>query len=187
MDARSIIAALAPAVPGVELQPGAAVDRPTVIVPREHLLAVARALRERVSPRFDVLVEVTGVDRWPAEPRFEVVYHLVATSGPERLRLKVVLAGDDPSVTSVQAVWPSANWLEREVWDLFGIVFEEHGDLRRILMPEDWEGHPLRKDYPVQISMKPKVYEPLQLTEQEFRANIVADRDARGDQHRQER
>ena len=90
-------------------------------------------------------------------------------------------------MTSVQAVWPSANWLEREVWDLFGIVFEEHGDLRRLLMPEDWEGHPLRKDYPVQITMKPKVYEPLQLTEQEFQANIVADRDARGDQHRPER
>ena len=187
MDASAIIAALRAAVPGADLQPGTAADRPTIMVPPERLLDVARALHGDVSPRFDVLVEVTGVDRWPAEPRFEVVYHLVATSGPERLRLKVVLAGDDPSVTSVQAVWPSANWLEREVWDLFGIVFEEHGDLRRILMPEDWEGHPLRKDYPVQISMKPKVYEPLQLTEREFRANIVADRDARGDQHRQER
>jgi NADH-quinone oxidoreductase subunit C len=187
VDARAIIAALAAAVPDVDLQPGAATDRPTVIVPREHLLAVARALRERVSPGFDVLVEVTGVDRWAADPRFEVVYHVVATGGPARLRLKVLLGGDDPRVSSVQAVWPSANWLEREVWDLFGVVFEEHGDLRRILMPEDWEGHPLRKDYPVQISMKPKVYEPLQLTEQEFQANLVADRDARGNQHRQER
>ena len=68
-------------MPGVELQPGSATDRPTVIVPREHLLAVARALRDRASPRFDVLAEVTAVDRWPAEPRFEVVYHLVSTSG----------------------------------------------------------------------------------------------------------
>jgi NADH-quinone oxidoreductase subunit C len=180
VDVRSIITALAAYVPAADLKAGAAADRPTVVVPREHLLGVARALRDRVSPRFDVLVEVTGVDRLPAEPRFEVVYHLVATSGPAKLRLKVLLAGDDARVTSVQTVWPSANWLEREVWDLFGVVFEEHGDLRRLLMPEDWEGHPLRKDYPVQISMKPKVYEPLQLTEQEFQANIAADRDARG-------
>jgi NADH-quinone oxidoreductase subunit C len=187
VDARSIIAALAAAVPGADVQPGAATDRPTVIVPGERLPDVARALHDRFSPGFDVLVDVTAVDRWPAEPRFEVVYHLVATGGPARLRLKVLLAGDDARVTSVQTVWPSANWLEREVWDLFGIVFEEHGDLRRILMPEDWEGHPLRKDYPVQISMKPKVYEPLQLTEQEFEANIVADRDARGGRHRPDR
>ena len=187
MDARSIIAALAAAVPGADVQPGAATDRPTVIVPSERLPDVARALHDRMSPGFDVLMDVTAVDRWPAEPRFEVVYHLVATGGPATLRLKVLLAGDDARVTSVQTVWPSANWLEREVWDLFGIVFEEHGDLRRILMPEDWEGHPLRKDYPVQISMKPKVYEPLQLTEQEFEANIVADRDARGGPHRPER
>jgi NADH-quinone oxidoreductase subunit C len=187
VDARSIIAALRTVVPGVDLQPGTAADRPTVIVPREHLLDVARALHDQFSPGFDVLVDVTAVDRWPAEPRFEAVYHLVATSGPARLRLKVRLAGDDARVTSVHTVWPSASWLEREVWDLFGIVFEEHGDLRRILMPEDWEGHPLRKDYPVQISMKPKVYEPLQLTEQEFEANIVADRDARGGSHRPDR
>jgi NADH-quinone oxidoreductase subunit C len=187
VDVSSIIAALAAAVPGADFQPGAATDQPTVIVPRDRVLDTAGALRDAVSPRFDVLVDMVGVDWWPAEPRFEVVYHLVATGGPARLRLKVRLAGDDARVRSVQTVWPSANWLEREVWDLFGIVFEEHGDLRRLLMPEDWEGHPLRKDYPVQIAMKPKVYEPLQLTEQEFEANIVADRDARGNPHRSER
>ncbi len=180
MDVRSIIADLTAAVPGVDLQPGTAADRPTVIVPREQLLDVAAALRDRFAPRFDVLVDVTAVDWLPAEPRFEVVYHLVATGGPAKLRLTVRLGGDDARVMSVQSVWPSANWLEREVWDLFGIVFDGHGDLRRILMPEDWEGHPLRKDYPVQIAMKPKVYEPLQLTEQEFEANIVADRAGRG-------
>jgi NADH:ubiquinone oxidoreductase subunit C len=115
------------------------------------------------------------------------VYHLVATGGPAKLRLTVRLGADDARVDSVQSVWPSANWLEREVWDLFGIVFEGHGDLRRILMPEDWEGHPLRKDYPVQISMKPKVHEPLQLTGEEFEASIVADRAARGGPRRQDR
>jgi NADH-quinone oxidoreductase subunit C len=187
VDAPSIIAALRAAVPGANLEPGTAADRPTVVVGREHLAAVAGALRDGVPLRFDVLTEVTGVDWWPAEPRFEVVYHLVATGGPARLRLKVRLPGQDARVPTLQGVWPSANWLEREVWDLFGIVFEDHGDLRRLLMPEDWEGHPLRKDYPVQIAMKPKVYEPLQMTEKEFQANIAADRDVRGGPHRPER
>jgi NADH-quinone oxidoreductase subunit C len=180
VDVSSIIRALASALPGVDIQPGQATDWPTVIVPRDRLVDVARLLREDPSLRFDVLVEVTSVDWWPAEPRFEVVYHLVATGVPARLRLKVWVGGDDARVPSVHTVWPSADWLEREVWDLFGIVFEQHGDLRRLLMPEDWSGHPLRKDYPVQIAMTPKIYEPLQLTEREFRANIAADRDARG-------
>jgi NADH-quinone oxidoreductase subunit C len=184
VDAASIVAALKAAAPAADVRPGTATDRPTVIVPREHLLDTARALRDGALLRFDVLVEVTAVDWWPSEPRFEVVYHLVATRVPAQLRLKVRLGGEDAQVHSLRTVWPSADWLEREVWDLFGIVFEQHGDLRRLLMPEDWEGHPLRKDYPVQIKMKPKVYEPLQLTEQEFQANIVADRDVRGDTKR---
>ena len=180
MDSSSIIRALASAVSDSEIQAVDAADCPTLVVPRDRLLAVAGLLRDHPSLKFDVLVEVTGVDWWPAEPRFEVVYHLVATSVPARIRLKVRVGGDEPRVPSVHTVWASADWLEREVWDLFGIVFEQHGDLRRLLMPEDWTGHPLRKDYPVQIAMTPKVYEPLQLTEQEFRAQIAADRDARG-------
>jgi NADH-quinone oxidoreductase subunit C len=111
----------------------------------------------------------------------------VATGVPALLRLTVRLGGEDPRVHSLHTVWPSADWLEREVWDLFGIVFEEHYDLRRLMMPEDWEGYPLRKDYPVQIRMTPKVYAPLQLTEQEFQANIAADRDVRGGTDRPER
>jgi NADH-quinone oxidoreductase subunit C len=178
LDAASIVTALDAALPGVGNRAEDALDRPTVVVPRQHLLATARVLRDLLG--FDVLTEVTAVDRWPAEPRFEVVYHLVATRVPALVRLVVRLGGEDPVVRSLNAVWASADWLEREVWDLFGIVFEEHGDLRRLMMPEDWEGHPLRKDYPVQITMTPKVYAPLQLTEQEFEANIAADRDARG-------
>ena len=81
-----------------------------------------------------------------------------------------------PHVATVSGVWPAANWLEREVWDLFGIVFDGHPDPRRLLMPEDWEGFPLRKDYPVQIQMTPQTTEPLQVTEEEFRANLVKDR-----------
>ena len=96
-----------------------------------------------------------------------------------RLRLKVRVPGDRPEVPTVQAVWPAANWLEREVWDLFGIVFAGHHDLRRLLMPDDWEGHPLRKDYPVQIRLAPKVWEPLQVSEAEYRATLEVDRRAR--------
>jgi NADH-quinone oxidoreductase subunit C len=95
------------------------------------------------------LSSVTGVDRYPAEPRFEVVYHLHSIERKDRLRLKCRLPGIDPVIESVTPVWRSANWYEREVFDLFGIKFLNHPDLRRIMLPDDWEGHPLRKDYPV--------------------------------------
>jgi len=99
--------------------------------------------------RFIRLSTVTAVDRYPAEPRFEVVYHLHSIEGKERLRLKCRLGGEKPEIESVTSVWRSADWYEREVFDLFGIAFLNHPDLRRIMMPDDWEGHPLRKDYPV--------------------------------------
>jgi NADH-quinone oxidoreductase subunit C len=92
---------------------------------------------------------VTAVDRYPAEPRFEIVYHLHSIERNERLRLKCRLSGADPAIDSVTPVWRGANWYEREVFDLFGIRFLNHPDLRRILLPDDWEGHPLRKDYPI--------------------------------------
>lgn len=99
--------------------------------------------------QFVRLSSVTAVDRYPMEPRFEVVYHLHSIERNERLRLKCRIAGSDPEIESVTSVWRSANWYEREVFDLFGIRFAGHPDLRRIMMPDDWEGHPLRKDYPV--------------------------------------
>ncbi len=99
--------------------------------------------------KFVRLSTVTAVDRYPAEPRFEVVYHLHSVERNERLRLKSRLPGADPQIESVTSVWRSANWYEREVFDLFGIRFLNHPDLRRIMLPDDWEGHPLRKDYPV--------------------------------------
>ena len=99
--------------------------------------------------RFVRLSTVTAVDHCPAEPRYEVVYHLHAVEQKQRVRLKCRLRGEDPVIESVTSVWRSANWYEREVFDLFGIRFLGHPDLRRILMPNDWEGYPLRKDYPI--------------------------------------
>jgi NADH-quinone oxidoreductase subunit C len=99
--------------------------------------------------QFVRLSTVTAVDRYPSEPRYEVVYHLHSIERNERLRLKCRLAAHDPSIESVTSVWRGADWYEREVFDLFGIRFTGHPDLRRIMMPDDWEGHPLRKDYPI--------------------------------------
>jgi NADH-quinone oxidoreductase subunit C len=98
----------------------------------------------------DFLSDVSCADYYPREPRFEVVYHLLSIKRKERVRLKVCLPGDDAVLETITAVWPSANFFEREVFDLFGVRFLGHPYLRRIMMPEDWEGHPLRKDYPVE-------------------------------------
>ena len=122
----------------------------TVVVPREHLRRVAEYLLSEPSLRFSFLSDITTVDRFPLEPRFEVNYQLLSLDRKERLRLKVKLQGKDAVISTVTPVWPTANWHERENFDLMGIRFEGHPDLTRILMPEDWEGHPLRKDYPVE-------------------------------------
>ena len=98
---------------------------------------------------FARLSTVTAVDRYPAEPRFEVVYHLHSVEHNRRVRLKCRVSGTEAAIDSVTPVWRSANWYEREVFDLFGIQFRNHPNLKRIMMPDDWEGHPLRKDYPI--------------------------------------
>jgi len=97
---------------------------------------------------FEQLTTVTGVDRYPLEPRFEVVYHLHSFSKKLRLRLKARVSGARPEIETACGVYSSANWYERETWDLFGVVFLNHPDLRRIMLPDDWEGHPLRRDVP---------------------------------------
>jgi len=122
----------------------------TVVVPREQLRRVAEYLLSEPSLRFSFLSDITTVDRFPLEPRFEVNYQLLSLDRKERLRVKVKLQGKDAVIPTVTSVWPTANWHERENFDLMGIRFEGHPDLTRILMPEDWEGHPLRKDYPVE-------------------------------------
>jgi NADH-quinone oxidoreductase subunit C len=122
----------------------------TVVVHRKHLLRIAEFLVSEPTLRYSFLSDITAVDRFPLEPRFEVNYHLLSIDRRERLRLKVRVSGGDAVIPSVTSVWPTANWHERESFDLMGIRFEGHPDLSRILMPDDWEGHPLRKDYPVE-------------------------------------
>ncbi len=119
----------------------------TVVVRREALGDVALFLRDGLG--FDILMDLTAADYLPREPRYELVCHFYSTGHNYRLRLKCPVPAETPSVKSLTSVWPGANWLEREVYDMFGISFEGHPDLRRILMYDGFEGHPLRKDYPL--------------------------------------
>jgi NADH-quinone oxidoreductase subunit C len=177
IDPAVLVASLQEALPGVPIERAPSIDlQPTIYVVAGDVPTVARALRDTPSLAFSCLAELTAVDFWPREPRFEVVYILVSIANRLRLRLKVRLPGHDAHVETVTGVWPAANWLEREVWDFFGIAFDGHPDPRRLLMPEDWDGYPLRKDYPVQIRKTPESGSALQMTAEEFRANVQKDR-----------
>jgi len=125
-------------------------DEMTIYVERSAIREASALLRDDANCPFNLLSDVTAVDWYPAEPRFEVIYHLFSIRNKERVRLKVKLNGDMTAVDSVTSVWPAANYFEREVFDLFGVRFNGHPYLRRIMMPENWEGYPLRKDYPVE-------------------------------------
>jgi NADH-quinone oxidoreductase subunit C len=124
----------------------AAVDGPVLGVAPEFIVAACHLLKEEGA--FNRLSAITAVDFWPRAPRFEVIYFLHSLKNGARLRLNVRI-GEGVELDSVTQVWRSANWYEREVFDLFGIAFRNHPNLERIMMPADWEGHPLRKDYPV--------------------------------------
>jgi len=129
----------------------------TVFVPRESIVDVAWVLKTKHG--FDMLADLCGADRGPEEdPRFEVNYHLFSTKHHNRLRLKVLLSEDAPNLGTVTTVWKTADWHERETFDLFGVIFDGHPDLRRILLPSDFDGHALRKDYPL------RGYEPYSLS-----------------------
>jgi NADH-quinone oxidoreductase subunit C len=129
----------------------------TAFIPRESIADVCRTLKTKHG--FDMLSDICGADRGPEEdPRFEVNYHLFSTKHFNRLRLKVLLSEDEPNLPTVVGVWKTANWHERETYDMFGVIFDNHPDLRRILLPSDFDGHALRKDYPL------RGYEPYSLT-----------------------
>jgi NADH-quinone oxidoreductase subunit C len=186
MDATDVLQILRDSVPDAALGDVSGVDMPAITVDREHVLEVCQVLRDDPGLQFALLVDVTAADYLPASPRFEVVY-LVACLGaayatgtpapPRRLRVKVRIPDGDPRIASVVSVYPAAAWPEREVFDLFGILFDAHPDMRRILMPDDWEGHPLRKDYPVQIRKDTAAWSPVQITVDEFAENIRQQRE----------
>jgi len=120
----------------------------TIVVPAPSIVDVCCFLRDEL--QFDLLADICGADNGPEEdPRFEVNYHLFSTIHHSRLRLKVALSGDAPVVSTVTHVWRTADWHERETFDLFGVKFEGHPDLRRILLPSEFDGHALRKDFPL--------------------------------------
>jgi NADH-quinone oxidoreductase subunit C len=131
---------------------GAKFDREelSIYVDRNSIREACAVLREDPACPFNYLSDVTCVDWYPQEPRFEVIYHLLSMASKERVRLKVRLDGGSPALESITSLWPAADYFEREVFDLFGIRFNGHPYLRRLLMPESWDGHPLRKDYPVE-------------------------------------
>ena len=176
----TVVEALRRAVPGATIEAAGAVDMTTIYVDREHVIDALRALRDERSLQFALLVDVAAVDLLPAEPRFEVVYHLVCLGAAfgdgaapaRRLRVKVRVPGGDPRLATATTLFPGAGWPEREVYDLMGIAFDGHPDLRRILTPDGWQGHPLRKDYPVQVRKDTPAWSPLQLTQEEFAANV---------------
>ena len=141
---RRALAALPDAIVDTHAQLGDA----TLLVRSERLIAVMRFLRDSPGLEFDMLSDVTCVDYLGETPRFEMVYHLYSVARNHRVRVKSRLPETDPRIDSCIPVWAGANWLEREVWDLYGIRFNGHPDLRRLLLYEEFEGHPLRKDYP---------------------------------------
>ena len=134
--------------------PGAIADatifrgQPCVTVAKESLVAICEFLHGDGGGAYTLLTDETAVDYPKREKRFEIIYQLYSFTGNNRLRLKV-MAGEGEKIPSVVAVWPTANWLEREIYDMFGVLYEGHPDLKRILLPDGWVGHPLRKDYDI--------------------------------------
>jgi NADH-quinone oxidoreductase subunit C len=144
----AVLARLCEALPEAVRETHAHLGDATAVVDATRILDVLRCLRDDGELRFDMLSDVTAVDYLPRRPRFEVVYHLYSIPKNHRLRVKAKLEEGDARIASAVTLYASADWLEREIWDMYGIRFEGHPDLRRLLLYDEFEGHPLRKDYP---------------------------------------
>jgi NADH-quinone oxidoreductase subunit C len=149
MPETGLIAKVEAAFPGKVMESHSQHGNETIIINREDALAIFTTLRDDPQFAFNLLVDLSAVDFFGQEPRFEVVYHFHSMPLNHRLRVKIRVPENEAWVYSASSLWKAANWLEREVWDMFGIKFSGHPDLRRILMYEEFRGHPLRKDYPV--------------------------------------
>ena len=150
MEPDKLIEAIKAKFPDEVVGEGSHVGQYWAVIKRDKVAEICRFLKEDPDTKMDYLIDITAVDYQPRTPRFEVVYIMHSMKHVHRVRLKVLLSEDDPVVPSVTGVWRTADWLERETYDLMGIKFDGHPDLCRILLPDDWEGHPLRKDYPIE-------------------------------------
>ncbi len=121
----------------------------SVTLDREAIVNACQMLRDDPELDFNFLAALTAVDYWPSEPRFKIVYQLYSLANKEFIGLRAQLSNESPEISTIESIYPNANWHEREVFDMFGVTFKDHSDQRRIIMPYDWEGHPLRKDYPL--------------------------------------
>ena len=148
MDQNSILDRVKKVFPDLVLETHSRLGQDTAIISKSGIVEIARFLKEDEKLKFNMLADLTAVDYWKEKPRFEVVYHFLSMENKLRLRLKARVEESDCELPSLSGLWPGANWYEREVFDMFGIRFTGHPDLKRILMYPDFEGHPLRKDYP---------------------------------------
>lgn len=149
MDNSTVIERVRSALPGAVTDAREFRGQLSLHVPRERIVELAEFLRDDEELRYNFLENLCGVDYLGRDPRFEVVYHLLSHPNRHRICLKVGVPEADPAVPTLTGLWAAANWQERETFDMFGIVFSGHPSLDRILMPEDWVGHPLRKDVPL--------------------------------------
>ncbi len=157
--ARAVLDVLSKTIPDALVELGSYLGDEIALVRRDRVHDVLAVLRDHDETKMDMLVDLTVVDYLGQSPRFEVVYHLRSTAFGHRVRVKAGVPEDDPVIASATDLWKAANWAEREAWDLYGVRFEGHPDLRRILMYAAFEGHPLRKDYP-QNARQPLVRRP---------------------------
>ncbi len=148
MDQSSLLTRIRERFPSLVFETHSRLGQDTVVINKSGIVELARFLKEDDGLKFNILVDLTAVDHWKKQPRFEVVYHFLSLENKIRLRIKVPVEESDCEVPTLCELWPGANWYEREVFDMFGIIFQGHPDLRRILMYPGFEGHPLRKDYP---------------------------------------